>query len=430
MIALPNTQSTLSGQVSNFIELIESQISDPIQLSDIQLLEIKKIGQELASKKSFYGVDEDDELDADGKNTAEVIKCVSTNEGLHRVRVHNAIGSIALTDLTIHVLPKISMNHFVHLASRTFEDPRSHKNPVNVSSLDAFRNVLAIWCVESIEKLTRSGLISEYREFEEKLPLVRGRVNSSATAAQFLRGRLQVECRFEELDIDNPLNRIIKAALNLIAMERNEFSSDLRSRSNDIYQRMPRVGRIKNSDLRVQLGRHSNHYSGALDLSLRIIAGSAIDIRSGTVSGQTFLIPTPGLIEMAILKILESNLAPIQVKKSGKVVSQNVYFSINPDLVFNNGSVTGDVKYKIASTNWVRTDVAQAAMFASGFNAKAAVIVTFSNSPGNTDLEMNLGELPLHRITWNAAQVKDPIEAEEEFLARMRTFLLPFQHVT
>lgn len=416
-----------SGQVSSLIEIVESRLSDPIDLSEVQLEEIRTIGRELASKKSFYGLDEDDVLDLEGKGASEVIKSTPTQNGLHRIRVHNAIGSISLTDLTIHVLPKISMNHFVHLASRTFEEPRSHKNPIAVSSLDALRTVLATWCVSSIERLIKGGLISEYREFEDKIPFVRGRVNTIGTSTNFLRGRLLADCRFEELSIDNPLNRILKSALQVISMERNQFPPELRARSFDIFKHLPYVGKVSNSDFKVRLGRHSNHYANALDLSLRIIAGSAIDIRSGNIGGQTFLIPTPGLIEAAIRKILELNLAPIQVKKSGKVVSQHIYFSINPDLVFDNGSVTGDVKYKIASTSWVRSDVAQAAMFAAGFNAKAAVIVTFSNSVGNSDLEMNLGQLPLHRIAWRSSEEIDPIVAEEEFIARMRSFLLPFQ---
>jgi 5-methylcytosine-specific restriction enzyme subunit McrC len=296
-----------------------------------------------------------------------------------------------------------------------------------VSSLNALRNVLASWCITSIERLLKSGLVSEYQDCEEQLQFVRGRVNTKSTATNFLRGRLLVDCRFDELNIDNPLNRILKSALFLISMERNSFSSDLRARAFDLHQHLPLVSKVLNSDFKARLGRHSNHYGNALDLSLRIIAGSAIDIRSGKIGGQTFLIPTPGLIEAAIRVILETQLAPIQVKKAGKVVSQHAYFSINPDLVFDHGSVTGDVKYKIATQNWVRSDVAQAAMFASGFNAKAAVIVTFSNTGVDTDLEMNLGDLPLHRITWRSGEEIDPMVAEEEFIARMRAFLLPFQ---
>ncbi len=413
--------------MSSLLEIEESRTSDPMHLSEIQVSEIRNLGKHLASKKSFYGLDDEDSLNTEIDNSSEVIKCLPAGSNLYRVLVHNAIGVISLTDLTIHVLPKISMNHFVYLANCVFEEPRSHANRVKVSSLNAFRQVLATWCVNSVERLLKSGLTSEYQEVESELPIVRGRVNTTSTTLKFLRGRVGADCRFDDLDIDNPLNRILKTALYLISNETNVFSGELRAHSHYLFHQMAGVGRARHSDYKVKLERHSHRYVSALDLSLRVIAGSAIDIPSGNVGGQTFLIPTPGLVEAAIRKILESNLAPIQVKKSGRIVSQDAYFSINPDLVFNDGSVTGDVKYKIASANWVRNDVAQAAMFASGFNAKAAVIVTFSNSPGNSDLEMALGNLPLHRITWNSCPDKDPTEAEEEFIARMRAFILPFQ---
>lgn len=429
MRKLPSIRSIFSGQVSNYLQIYESQLSDSIALTEVQLSEIKNIGRELASKKFFFGLNQDDELDVDGQGLAEVIKSVATQNGLHQIRVHNAIGSIMLTDLTIHILPKIPLNHFVHLASRTFEEPRSHKSSLEVSSLDALRNMLAMWCVTSIEHLLKNGLVSEYREHEDKIQFVRGRVDTTGTATNFLRGRLLADCRFDELNTDNPINRIIKSAVFVIFMERNSFSAELRARAFDLYQRLPHINRVINSDFKVRLGRHSNHYANALDLSLRIIAGTAIDIRSGKIRGQSFLIPTPGLIESAIRKILVTYLSPLQVKKSGKVVDQKVYFSINPDLVFDNGLVTGDVKYKITSSNWVRSDVAQAAMFAAGFNAKAALIISFSNSDAETDIEMNLGELPLRRITWRSSEKVDPLVAEEEFIARMRAFLLPFQSV-
>jgi hypothetical protein len=46
-----NTQSILFGQVSKFVEIRESRLSEPIELSEVQLSEIKKIGRDLASKK-------------------------------------------------------------------------------------------------------------------------------------------------------------------------------------------------------------------------------------------------------------------------------------------------------------------------------------------------------------------------------------------
>ena len=105
----------------------------------------------------------------------------------------------------------------------------------------------------------------------------------------------------------------------------------------------------------------------------------------------------------------------------------NSNFSINPDIIFENGTVTGDVKYKISESNWVRSDVAQAAMFASGYDAKAAVILSFAEDKDLIELKMDLGQLQLHRITWQASEHVKPIDAEEEFVARMRAFVLPFQ---
>jgi hypothetical protein len=89
--------------------------------------------------------------------------------------------------------------------------------------------------------------------------------------------------------------------------------------------------------------------------------------------------------------------------------------------------VTGDVKYKTAGKDWVRNDVAQATMFATGFEAKAALIISFSKSQHTLDLEMMMGQLPVHRINWNASDLIDPIVAEEELLARVRAFLLRYR---
>jgi hypothetical protein len=111
------------------------------------------------------------------------------------------------------------------------------------------------------------------------------------------------------------------------------------------------------------------------------------------------------------------------VKAAKKVVSRSPFFSVNPDLVFNNGVITGDVKYKVASPMWVRSDVAQAALFASSFQASAALITTFSNTSRIADLEMQLGDLLVKRIIWCADADLDPVEVETDFIDRVRQFV-------
>ena len=50
--------------------------------------------------------------------------------------------------------------------------------------------------------------------------------------------------------------------------------------------------------------------------------------------------------------------------------------TLNPDLVFEAGLVTGDVKYKLP-TEWDRGDLYQAVVFATGFRARQAALIHF-----------------------------------------------------
>ncbi len=422
-----NTLFIHFGQVSEIVELRESELSAPIRLTDFQIGQLTQLGKDLAGKKSFYRDDEMEGADSELPKNTQVIRCHHDRDDLYRINVHNAIGVVSVAGLTLHILPKISLSHFAHLASRAYETPRSNENPVAVGSLEAFRDVLAHWCLSSIESLMKSGLVAEYQDQIENLTFVRGRVDPTLTAGNYFKGRLTASCTFDELDIDNALNRILKEALITIGRNLSSFNSDLSNRARNLERRMGKVSPISRPDFKVNLDRHSQHYSVALDLSLRIISGLGVDLDTGRITGKSFLIPTPGLIEAAILAILKRHLSPMDIRKSRKILDKNNYFSINPDIIFAHGRATGDIKYKISGSNWVRNDVAQATMFASGYEARSAVILAFSNNRETEDLEMELGQLRLHRITWPSSNDVLPIVAEEEFVARIRAFLLPIQ---
>jgi hypothetical protein len=75
---------------------------------------------------------------------------------------------------------------------------------------------------------------------------------------------------------------------------------------------------------------------------------------------------------------------------------------------------------------WVRSDVSQAALFAAGYKASAAVIATFSKTLDVTDLEMQLGGLLIKRFVWCADEGSDPVQAEADFVARVRDFVTDY----
>ena len=111
--------------------------------------------------------------------------------------------------------------------------------------------------------------------------------------------------------------------------------------------------------------------------------------------------------------------------KSSRLLSANPVFRVNPDLVFGNVLLTGDVKYKVAGDTWVRDDVAQATLFASAFGSQRAVITTFSKDHSGSDLELEFDSLLLKRIVWDASPDVDPLVSQADFLFRMKKFIEP-----
>ncbi len=426
---LLNMTFRVSGQVSDQFELIESR-EKTLALNEEQVDALRLLGRQLRGQSEFYrSPNDDDAVKAEDSDDLEeqldrsVIRCTSDGHGKYKVRVANAIGAVALPGATLHVLPKIPVTHFAHIARQSYSSFRSSKEAVSVDSLDVFWEIVAQWCVESVEHLVRYGLLADYKEFRDDVAMVRGRVNIRGTTNNFLQGRLKADCTFDELDIDHPLNRILRAAVRTIASRPSITNSELKKRASRLDHVMDGIGPLQQSDLSVQLDRRTHRYADAVDLSCRVLGVVGTNVAAGAQFGRTFLIPTPGLIEDGVRTILRRALTPVPVSKQGKVMSGDVFFSVNPDLVFANGLVTGDVKYKVGSASWNRGDVQQAAMFAAGFSAKAAVITTFSCSASIGDLVMQLGELELKRIVWEARDDVSPGDAEESFVGRVASFL-------
>jgi 5-methylcytosine-specific restriction endonuclease McrBC regulatory subunit McrC len=417
------------GQVSEQFELIESR-EKTLALSDEQVDALRALGRQLRGQAEFYRSPNDDVADVeeeleDSEEPVDrsVIRCVSDGHGKYKVRVANAIGAVALPGATLHVLPKIPVTHFAHIARQSYSSFRSSHEAVSVDSLDVFWEIVALWCVESVEHLVRYGLLADYKEYTDDLEMVRGRVNVRGTTNNFLRGRLRAECTFDELDIDHPLNRILRAAVRTIASRSSISNSELKKRASRLDHVMEGIGPLRHSDLSVQIDRRTHRYADAVDLSCRVLGVVGTNVATGAQFGRTFLIPTPGLIEEGVRTVLRRSLAPVSVTKQGKVMDGDVYFSVNPDLVFANGVVTGDVKYKVATSTWNRGDVQQASMFAMGFSAIAAVITTFSCSESIGDLTMQLGDVELRRIVWDARADVVPSDAEDFFVAKVKSFL-------
>ena len=79
-----------------------------LSLSDAEAQGLRQLGQQLASKTTWWGADRDGASFTD-PNERTVIRCVEATAGTYEVAVANAVGLIAVGELQIYVQPKIAL---------------------------------------------------------------------------------------------------------------------------------------------------------------------------------------------------------------------------------------------------------------------------------------------------------------------------------
>ena len=74
-------------------------------------------------------------------------------------------------------------------------------------------DLIARLLTNAVERRLRRNFTRGYRHREKSLTRVRGRINILTTESRQLLYKGEIFCRFEELTIDTPRNRLVRTAL-------------------------------------------------------------------------------------------------------------------------------------------------------------------------------------------------------------------------
>jgi 5-methylcytosine-specific restriction enzyme subunit McrC len=171
--------------------------------------------------------------------------------------------------------------------------------------------------VRAVDYRLRRNLTRGYRDHQAVLPRVRGRIDILATEAHQLLSRGEVACRFQDLTINTPRNRLVRAAMELMA--RVVSNEGLAQRSRSLASSLARLGvggkRPTRSDLALdQIGRNDED-----DRFMVALALLAFDLALPTEeSGPTPLVSPEReetwvrrLFEKAVLGFARVELEPL-----------------------------------------------------------------------------------------------------------------------
>jgi 5-methylcytosine-specific restriction endonuclease McrBC regulatory subunit McrC len=403
--------------------VIRESSTTELDLDDEQALQLQVIGEQLAKNTPKELLDPDDEAEEDVR---QIVTCTRTLEGKTRVCVAGAVGAIQLAGAFIEVRPKIDLQHFVHLARHHFEIPRSSSLTAHLNKNPTFWEVVAYWAVDETSKALRAGIVSDYVERSDELGYVRGRVRLEPTLRNLHVGKPLIVSEFEELDHNHALNRVLRAAMKLVAVSPRLSDGEIQRQAHQVATQLADVDPLVRSDLRVVTDRRTKRFAMALDLCKRILSLNGINLRQGTTNGRTFLIPTAALAEGAIRKIIAKSLGRTELGRSPKplLVPGDKYFTVNPDLYYPDHVTTGDVKYKVAEEDWNRSDIAQALMFSNAYETPKAFIATFGDVKDRlSDASIHFPDRTVRRILWQFGPDQAPEAEEVSFTRRITEFL-------
>lgn len=409
-------------------------------LTEAEAAALETLGRELKGDSTWWGAPDEDDLESNESTSASVIRLHRRpGDSEWKIQVANAIGVIGVGDLQIIVHPKIGGRHFNFISSMALNPPwmRFSDGSHSLAKDESF--LTAVWksFLDALSISLKADLHRDYEERREEIDYVRGRLDVRRTSVNLARGILRFPSTFEDHTEDNPVNRTLRAAAQLVGRSLTLFGTTgdtnprglTALRAWELLYRMGSVGELRPGDLDVAPPPLAVHQSRALELAKHVLSGVGRTLRVGDVEVSCFLQPTPGLIEDGVRELLDDGLGTnVSVKKRRRMAAR---LSFSPDLVVEvdhptplGPLATGDVKYRMRKEDWPRSVLLQAMGFAQVFDVRRAFFVDFANDVRHQTRSEVVSEVSYHHVTWPSGEDVSPEQSAEYVVSELRRVLL------
>lgn len=228
--------------------------------------------------------------------------------GRNRVKFRQFCGVVQVQQLLqIEILPKV-FPHQTPAQQRTtliemldtagdIEGMSAQQAGLGISNhrlLDVFiRHFLKL-----LEAQLQQGLLRDYRDVEDTLDQVRGRIDLIRQQRENLFKPQRLACRFNELVVDIPVNRLLHTAL--LRMTHLASSPMLRQHIQSMRMRFGGIGVIHKGDHLPRaddLNRMQRRYASVVELARLFIDGQYLDARAGQQQVYSLLFDMNQLFE-------------------------------------------------------------------------------------------------------------------------------------
>jgi len=300
--------------------------------------------------------------------------------GKYHLRATSWVGAVVLPSMTIQVLPKVVDLRTVLLmftSSASLVEWDTSRSPYG---REALVEGIAELLLHEVEAATRRGLVRGYQHVEERLPVLRGRLDVQALASRPW-DVLPVPCRYDDFTSDVAENRVLLAAVRQVS--RWPVSPVVRRSTRLLLQRFDGVSDSPAPLLECETVRFSpvnEHYRHAIRLSRLVLEGFGLTQSSGGLEAHSFLVDMNRLFEQWIGEELSLRLWPdFEVAEQVPVAfSRKPRVGMTPDLVIRDARGTrlvADVKYKLTGGLARNEDYYQLLAYATAMELPAGLLI-------------------------------------------------------
>ena len=113
------------------------------------------------------------------------------------------------------------------------------------------------------------------------------------------------------------------------------------------------------------------------------------------------------MIEEGLRKLLSERCQGWTIRK-GQLALGSTSMTLNPDIIVDNGIAVADVKYKLAGSEWKRSDLYQVVTFAAGYRSPFAAIVDFRPPEVSPLPLVPVGDTSVIQLSWIADRSLEP----------------------
>ncbi|TVQ28518.1 MAG: hypothetical protein EA370_16455 [Wenzhouxiangella sp.] len=248
--------------------------------------------------------------------------------GHRRVKFAQFCGVVRVEGLQIEILPKLHPHQ---------AEAQQRSTMVNmlacVGDLDGMETIAANLATnrttlldlfirhfaQLLERQLQQGMMRDYRDIEETLGQVRGRIDVLLQQRENLFKPQRIACRFSELIADIPVNRLLHSTIQLVCSLATspilkQRLRSLRTRFAGVQPLAPHERGPRSSDL----NRMQRRYAGIVDLAHLFLDGQFLDPRSGQHRAFSLLFDMNRLFE----RYTASLLRPIARRQGLRLVEQ------------------------------------------------------------------------------------------------------------